>query len=132
MIVVYYKEIRTMIDISELVKMVIDIILRHHDTLKSINNDRGLLFTLKFWSLLCYFLDIKRRLSIVFHLQTDEQIKRKNSTMEVYFWAFVNWEQNDWANFLLIVEFTYNNTKNMNIDHTPFELNSGYHPRVFF
>ena len=85
MMMVYYKVVRTMIDISELAKMVIDIILRHHDTLKSIINDRDSLFTLKFWFLLCYFLDIKRRLSIVFHLQTDEQIKRKNSKIEVYF-----------------------------------------------
>ena len=48
--------------------------------------------------------------------------------METYFKAFVNWEQNDWARLLQIVEFTYNNAKNANTGHTPFELNCGFHP----
>ena len=30
-----------------------------------------------------------------------------------------------------MAEFTYNNTKNASTSHTPFEFNSGYHPRVF-
>ncbi len=28
--------------------------------------------------------------------------------------------------------FAYNNAKNASTGHTPFEFNSGYHPRVFF
>ncbi len=31
-----------------------------------------------------------------------------------------------------MVEFAYNNAKNTSIGHTLFELNCGYHPRVFF
>ena len=31
-----------------------------------------------------------------------------------------------------MTEFAYNNTKNTNIGHGPFELNFGYHPRIFF
>ena len=31
-----------------------------------------------------------------------------------------------------MAEFAYNNAKNASINHTPFELNYGYHPRVFF
>ncbi len=31
-----------------------------------------------------------------------------------------------------IAEFAYNNAKNANTGHTPFELHYGYHPRVFF
>ncbi len=30
-----------------------------------------------------------------------------------------------------MAEFAYNNTKNANTGHIPFELNCGYHPRVF-
>ena len=52
--------------------------------------------------------------------------------MEVYFYVFMNWKQNDWARFLLMAEFVYNNSKNANISHTPFELNYGYHRQVFF
>ena len=31
-----------------------------------------------------------------------------------------------------MVEFAYNNAKNTSIGHTPFELNCGYHPYIFF
>ena len=48
--------------------------------------------------------------------------------MEAYLWAFVNFEQNDWARLLLMAEFAYNNAKNASIGHIPFELNCGYHP----
>ena len=52
--------------------------------------------------------------------------------MEAYLRAFVNWEQNDWARLLPMAEFAYNNAKNAGTDHTPFELNCGFHPRVSF
>ena len=52
--------------------------------------------------------------------------------MKAYFWAFVNFEQNNWVRPLLIVEFAYNNAKNASTGHTPFELNYGYHPCIFF
>ena len=52
--------------------------------------------------------------------------------MEAYLWAFVKFEQNDWARRLFMAEFTYNNAKNASTDHTLFGLNSGYHPWVFY
>ena len=81
---------------------------------------------------LCYFLEIKKKLSTTFHPQTDGQTERQNSTMKAYLRAFVNWEQNDWACLLPMAKFAYNNTKNTSTGHTPFELNYGFYPRVFF
>ena len=52
--------------------------------------------------------------------------------MEVYLRVFVNFEQNDWAKLLPIVEFVYNNAKNASTGHMPFELNCGYHPRMSY
>ena len=52
--------------------------------------------------------------------------------MEAYLQVFVNFEQNDWARLLPMAEFAYNNAKNASIDYTSFELNCGYHPRVFY
>ncbi len=60
-----------MIDISGLAKVIIDVIVYYHKIRKSIIIDWDLLFILKFWSLLCYFLGIKQRLSTTFHLQTN-------------------------------------------------------------
>ena len=50
----------------------------------------------------------------------------------MYLQAFINFEQNDWARLLPIATFAYNNAKNASTAHTPFELNCGYYPYVFF
>ena len=129
---IHYKPVKLTINAPGLTKVIINIVVRHHGLPNSIVMDKGFLFTLKFWSLLCYFLGIKRRLSTAFYPQTDRQTKRQNSTMEAYLWAFDNFEQNDWASLLLMIEFMYNNAKNASIGYTSFKLNCSYHPCVFF
>ncbi len=129
---VHYEPVKVMIDIPGLAKVIIDVVVRFHGIPESIVTDRGSLFTSKFWSLLCYFLGIKKKLSTTFHPQTDGQTERQNSTIELYLRAFINWEQDNWARLLLMAEFAYNNAKNVSLDHTPFELNCGYFPRVSF
>ena len=89
---VHYKPVKITIDALDLAEVIIDVVLRYHGLLDSIVTNRGSLFTSKFWLLLCYLLSIKRRLSIAFHLQTNGQNERQNSTIEVYLWAFVNFE----------------------------------------
>ena len=129
---VYYKPVKITIDAPGLAEVIIDVVVRHHGLPDSIVTDRGALFTSKFWSSLCYFLGIKRRLSTAFHPQTDGQTERQNSTIEAYLQAFVNFEQNDWARLLPMAEFAYNNAKNASTSHTPFKFNCGYHLCVFF
>ncbi len=73
---VYYELVKIIIDILGLAKVIINVIVHYYDISKSIITDQGLLFILIFWSLLCYFLDNKKRLFITFHLWTDSQIER--------------------------------------------------------
>ena len=129
---VYYEPVKVIIDAPGLAEVIIDMVVRYYGLLDSIVTNQRSFFTLKFWSLLCYFLGIKRKLSTAFHPQTDGQTERQNNTMEVYLQAFVNFEQNDWARLLPIAKFAYNNAKNASTSYTPFEFNCGYHPRVFY
>ena len=129
---VYYAPIKITINASGLAEVIIHMVVCHHSFLDSIITDRGSLFTSKFWSLLCYFFGIKRRLSTAFHPQTDGQTKRQNSTIEAYLRVFVNFKQNDWARLLRMAEFAYNNAEIVSTGHTPFELNCGYHLCVSF
>ena len=92
---VHYKPVKVTIDAPGLAKVIINVVVRQHSFSDSIVTDRGSLFTSKFWSLLCYFLSIKRRLSTTFHPQMDNQTERQKSTIEAYLWAFINFEQND-------------------------------------
>ena len=129
---VYYKLVKVIINAPGLAKVIIDMVIRHHDLPDSIVTNRGSVFISKFWLLLCYFFGVKRRLSTAFHPQTDGQTKRQNSTMEAYFRVFVNFEQNDWARLLPMAEFAYNNARNASTGHTSFELNYGYYPWVSY
>ena len=129
---VHYEPVKVTIDAPGLAEVILDVVVWHHGLPDSIVSDRGLLFTSKFWSSLCYFLGIKRRLSTAFHPQTDGQTKWQNSKMEAYLQAFINFEQNDWARLLPMAKFAYNNAKNASTGHTPFELNCGYHPRMSY
>ncbi len=92
---VYYEPVKITIYAPGLVEVIIDVVVRHHGVLESIVMDRGLLFISKFWSLLCYFLGIKKKLSTAFYPQTDIQTKRQNSTMKAYLRAFIHLEQDD-------------------------------------
>ena len=124
---VYYKLVKVTINVSGLVKVIIDMVVRHHSLLDSIISDCRLVFTLKFWSSLCYFLKIKQRLSIAFYPQINGQTERQNNIMEAYLRGYINFEQNNWAKFVLMAKFAHNNVKNVSTGHTPFKLNCGYH-----
>ena len=89
---VHYKPAKITINLLDLAEVIIDVVICYHSLPDSIVTDRGCLFISKFWSLLCYFLGIKRRLFIMFHPQINGQTKRQNSTIEAYLQAFVNFE----------------------------------------
>jgi hypothetical protein len=46
---------------------------------------------------------------MAFYLQMDGQMERMNAVMEQYLRAHVNYLQDDWAEWLLLAEFTANN-----------------------
>ncbi len=55
-----------MIDVLGLVKVIINVVVYHYRVFELIITDQGLLFTSKFWSLLCYYLRIKKKLNTAF------------------------------------------------------------------
>jgi len=40
----------------------------------------------------------------------------------------MNYQQDDWTNWLAAVEFQYNDKRHVAMERTPFELNFGRHP----
>lgn len=93
--IVYNKPVKVSIDLLGLVKVIIDIVIRHHGLPNSIVSNWGPIFTFKFWSSFYYILGIKQRLSTVFYPQIDGQSERQNSTIEVYFREYVNYKQDN-------------------------------------
>ena len=66
-----YKPVKITIDASGLAKVILDMEVWYHGLLHLIISDKSLLFTSKFWLLLCYFFGIKRQLFTAFHPQTN-------------------------------------------------------------
>ena len=130
--IVYYVPVKVIINTLGLAKVIINVVVRYHSLSDLIVTNRGFLFTSKFWSLLCYFFGIKRRLSTTFYLQTNGQTERQNCIIKAYFQAFINFEQNNWAQLFSMAEFAYNNAKNASTSHIFFELNCGYHSCVSY
>ncbi len=57
---IYYKPVKVTINVPSLAEVIIDIVVCHYRFFESIITNQSLLFTLKFWSLLCYFLEIQK------------------------------------------------------------------------
>ena len=57
---VYYEPVKITIDTPRLAEVIIDVVVQYHGLSNSFISDRRALFTFKFWSLLYYFLSIKR------------------------------------------------------------------------
>ena len=129
---VHYEPVQITINALGVAEIIMDVIVGYYGLFDLIVSNRDSIFITKFWSSLYYFLGVKQKLSIVFQPQTDSQIERKNSTIEVCLQVFVNFEQNDWVKLFLIAEFAFNNAKNNNTGYTSFELNCGYYSCVSY
>jgi len=103
-------------------------IFRLYGLPKDIITDRGSIFTSDLGKEMTKQLGIERRLSTAFYPQTDGQTERKNSTLEQYLRAYVNYQQDNWKELLPMAEFTYNNGYQESIKSTPFFANYGVNP----
>jgi len=56
-------------------------------------------------------LGMERQLSTVYHLQTDSQTERINQEIGTFLWHYVNYQQDNWMDWLAAAEFQYNDKK---------------------
>src|SRR5258707_3572058 len=65
-----------------------------------------------------------------YHLEGGGETEWINQVLEQYLWAYTNYQQDNWAPLLPLVEFTYNNAASTTTGISPFFVNKGYHPRL--
>ena len=118
------------VDSLGLARLYRDHVWKHHGLPEEIISDRGPQFASKFTKELNRLLGIHSSLSTAYHPQTDGQTERVNQEIEQYLRLFVNERQDDWYDWIALAEFTYNNRIHAATQHTPFELDSGQHPRL--
>ena len=67
-------------------------------------------------------------LSIAYHTQMDGQTERINQEIGTFLRHYVNYQQDNWTEWLVAAEFQYNNKKHAATGYTLFELNFRWHP----
>ena len=115
---------------TDLAQVWIRDIIRLHGTPKTIISDRGPLTNSKFWDTFCHYISSQRLLSSAYHPQTDGQTERQNQTLEQYLRCYCCLEQDDWARWLPIAEFAYNDSVHATTGTTPFRVYHGADPRA--
>src|ERR1700727_85847 len=95
---------------------------------QSNTSDRDSRFLSSFVTDLYRVLGIKRTPSTAYHPQTDGQTERVNQEIEIYLRFYINHRQDDWAEWLSVGEFAYNDHVHSSTNHSPNFLTFRFHP----
>ena len=121
------KAMTTNISSEGITKIYRDNIWKLHRVSRKILSDRGPQFALKFIEEFIKALGTKRQLLTAYHSQTDGQMERINQEIGTFLQHYVNYQQDNWMDWLATAEFQYNNKKHAATGRTPFKLNFGRH-----
>jgi len=91
-------------------------------------SDRGPQFASKAFVELLKLLGVKSALSTAYHPQTDGTTERVNQEIEAYLSIYCASHPEEWPQALHTLEFTHNNRRHADRQHTPFELMFGESP----
>src|SRR5258707_13317352 len=118
----------TSLDSAGVARLFLEHVWHHHGLPEEVISDRGPAFVSNFSHKLATLLGVKLTPSTSYHPQTDGQMECVNQEIEAYRRVFVSHRQDDWADWLPLAEFAYNNKVHAATHWTPFELDVGQHP----
>jgi hypothetical protein len=98
---------------------------------RSIVTDRDSRVNSKFWSTICFKLNIQRNMSTAFHPQSDGQTERVNQELERYLRCYVSYHMDNWPHLLQIFESAHNNTPRGPAKVSPRYLLDGTKPEWY-
>jgi hypothetical protein len=103
---------------------------RNHGMPRVIITDRDQRFVGSFWQAFFESVGTELKFSTSFHPQTDGQSERANRTLEEVLRHFVSPRQDNWDEYLDLVEFAINEAVNPSTGYSPFYLAFGVQPAV--
>src|SRR5258707_2938515 len=118
----------TSLDSTGVARLFLEHVWRHHGLLEEVISDRGPTFVSNFSHELAALLGVKLTPSTSYHPQTDGQTEHMNQEIEAYLQVFVSHQQDNWADWLPLAEFAYNNKVHTATRRTLFECDAGQHP----
>ena len=126
----HFAACKTAISAEETATLFRKTVFKYHGIPAKIISDRDARFTGHFMRALCQDLGIRQALSTAFHPESDGQTERMNRVLEDALRNYVNPHQNDWDEYLDMVEFAINNSWQTSIEDTPFHMIYGQHPHT--
>ncbi|RVW61725.1 Transposon Ty3-I Gag-Pol polyprotein [Vitis vinifera] len=117
----HFLAMKTTDSMNSLAKLYIQEIVRLHGIPVSIVSDRDPKFTSQFWQSLQRALGTQLNFSTAFHPQTDGQSERVIQILEDMLRACVLDFGGNWADYLPLAEFAYNNSYQSSIGMAPYE-----------
>ena len=127
---VHLIPVQTTVRASDLAALFLKEIVRLHGVPDEILLDRDSKFTSKFWREVHRLLGIRLLMSTAFHPETDGISERNIRTIVQILRALVEPDQTDWVDHVPLVEFAINSSVSKSTGFAPFELNSGFLPRM--
>jgi hypothetical protein len=103
-----------------------------HELLITMIFDWDSQFIFLVWNTICKMLKIKAKLFIAFHSKTNEQSEILNQKMKRYLRAYVNHQQDDWANWLSMIEYVSNASVSVTTQVFSFLTNYDFESRMSF
>lgn len=90
------------------------------------------MFISDFWDEFCSLLGVKLKLSSAAHPQTDGQTEVLNQHMAQRLRPYVSYYQDDWSEYLPMVDFAAAVLTQESTGMSPFTVECGYEPRTSF
>ena len=117
---------------EELAKLFRNNVWKLYGLPESVISDRGPQFAVGMIKKLNKMLGIETKLSMAYHPETDGQTERTNQELEQYLRMYVNHRQNNWAEWLEMMEFAFNNKVHTVMKMSLFQVNYKREPRIGF
>ena len=105
-------------------------VIRLHGVPEVVISDRDPRFTAKFFEECQRLVGTTLKMSTARHAQTDGQSEREIQTLIVALRAFCNEHQDDWDDYLDMLELGFNSAEQASTKQSPFEMIFGMLPRL--
>jgi hypothetical protein len=113
---------------STVTQFFMDQFFKLHGMPHSIIYYRDPTFTSKFWQELFKLQGTQLHLNTTYHPHIDGRTEFVNKCLETYLRCFASERQNQWAQWLPLIEWWYNTSYHTTIRMTPFEVVYGQNP----
>ncbi|GMF22911.1 unnamed protein product [Phytophthora lilii] len=126
---VHFAAVPTVVTAAQTVRLIVDMVFRHHGMPRDIVSDRDPRFTARFWQEVFTLLGTQLSMATADHQQTGGQTKRVNRVLGDLLKSYTH-SFSQWSEFLPMTEFSINNSVHASTGHTPFYVNALRHPRL--